>query len=265
MSTVTKMKPNVVRSCTIAVFFLAVVAQADPVAIINVRVFDGTKTIPKAAVVIDNGTITFVGTTPTIPENAKTIDGSGKTLLPGLIDSHAHAHSPLSLRSALVFGVTTELDMFCDLDSIANMRSEVKSAHGSELADLRSSGILVTAPHGHGTEYGVDIPTLQSPADPQSFVDARIAEGSDYIKIVYDDGSAYGFSTPTLDKATLQAVIRAAHARKKLAVVHIGTLRDARDAINVAPTVSLICSSTGRPMLTLPNSSPNIMRSSFQR
>ena len=34
------------------------------------------------------------------------------------------------------------------------------------------------------------IPTIASAADAQAFVDARIAEGSDYIKIVYDDGAA---------------------------------------------------------------------------
>jgi len=62
-------------------------------------------------------------------------------------------------------------------------------------------------------------------------VDARIAEGSDYIKIVYDDGKAYGISFPTLSPETLKAVIAAAHARKKLAVVHIGSLQGAREAV----------------------------------
>ena len=42
------------------------------------------------------------------------IDGTGKTLLPGLIDSHTHVW-PGSLESAIVFGVTTELDMFSDI------------------------------------------------------------------------------------------------------------------------------------------------------
>jgi len=64
-------------------------------------------------------------------------------------------------------------------------------------------------------------------------VDARVAEGSDYIKIVYDDGHAYGLKMPTLDRATMQAVVTATHARRKLAVVHIGDLASARDAIDV--------------------------------
>ena len=34
------------------------------------------------------------------------------TLLPGLIDCHVHAGDVRALGQALVFGVTTELDMF---------------------------------------------------------------------------------------------------------------------------------------------------------
>jgi hypothetical protein len=47
------------------------------------------------------------------------------------------------------------------------------------------------------------IPTLTSAADAQSFVDARLAEGSDYIKIIYDDGKAFGQPMPTLGKEEL--------------------------------------------------------------
>jgi len=111
------------------------------------------------------------------------------------------------------------------------MRDEQLHDQGQDRADLRSAGILVTAPKGHGTEYGVEIPTLSGPAEAQAFVDTRIAEGSDYIKIVYDDGSTYGFKTPTLSPETLKAVIAAAHKRDKLAVVHIGSLAQAREAI----------------------------------
>ena len=87
---------------------------------------------------------------------------------------------------------------------------------------------MATAPGGHGTEYGLEIPTLSSPSEAQAWVDARIAEGSDYIKIVIDDASAYGGHRPTLNQETLNALIDAAHKRGKLAVVHIGTQRDAR-------------------------------------
>jgi hypothetical protein len=99
------------------------------------------------------------------------------------------------------------------------------------MADLRSAGTLATAPGGHGTEYGFAIPTLSKPGEAKDWVNARIKEGSDYIKIVYDDCREYGFERPTLTKETMKAVIDDAHEQGKLAVVHIGTQQQARDAI----------------------------------
>jgi imidazolonepropionase-like amidohydrolase len=108
---------------------------------------------------------------------------------------------------------------------------------GKPGADLRTSGILATAPGGHGTEYGVPIPTLQKPEEAQAFVDARIADGADYIKIVLDDGSAFGFQRPTLSEATVRALVQAAHKRGKLATVHIATKSDARVAMEAGADV----------------------------
>jgi hypothetical protein len=131
-----------------------------------------------------------------------------------------------------MFGVTTELDMFTDAKAASAARAEQAAGKANARADIFSAGTLVTAPKGHGTEYGMPIPTIASPDSAQGFVAARIAEGSDFIKIVYDDGHAYGLSIPTLGKETMRAVIEAAHRRGKLAVVHIGDLAGARDAIN---------------------------------
>jgi hypothetical protein len=97
-------------------------------------------------------------------------------------------------------------------------------------ADVFSAGTLVTAPGGHGTEYPVKIPTLENGGDAQAFVDARIAEGSHFIKVVMEDG--FGDQHfHSLDRATVKAVIAAAHKRGKLAVVHISNLENARAAL----------------------------------
>ena len=128
--------------------------------------------------------------------------------------------------------MTTELDMFTDVKYMQQTKKEQAEGKDLDLADLRSAGTLATAPGGHGTEYGIPIPSLSSPSEAQAWVDARIAEGSDYIKIVIDDASAYGSHRPTLDQQTLKALIEAAHKRGKLVVVHIGTQRDARNAID---------------------------------
>jgi imidazolonepropionase-like amidohydrolase len=81
----------------------------------------------------------------------------------------------------------------------------------------------------------VPLPTLTEPEEAQDFVDARIAEGSDYIKIVYDNRSQKtGEPEPTLRKETMAALIEAAHRRGKRTVVHVVKLQDARDAIEMS-------------------------------
>lgn len=195
----------------------------------DARVFDGDQLLPTASVLVRDGRIAAVG--PGVAASAGTveIDGAGKTLLPGLIDAHGHVRGS-ALREQLVFGVTTVLDMATDADWAAAMRREQRAGQGLDRADLYSAGTLITAPHGHGTEYQ-DIPTISSPDQAQMVVDARIAEGSDYIKIVYDDGRTFGPPIPTIDRPTLKAVVDAAHARQRLALVHIGSVSGARDAL----------------------------------
>ncbi len=196
----------------------------------DVRVFDGERASTNRDVLVENGKIAHVGTKLTAPPGAKIVDGSGKTLLPGLIDAHTHAWGN-ALTTALAFGVTTELDMFGDVDTARVRRAEQRAGSATSRADLLSAGTLVTVKGGHGTEFGSPIPTLSSPDSARGFVDSRISEGSDYIKLVYDDGATYGTPWPTLTPAMMRATIAAAHARGKLTLVHIGSLAGAREAV----------------------------------
>lgn len=201
-------------------------------AITNVRVFDGARVIPRATVLISGTTIAAVGPALAVPPGAKVVDGTGDTLLPGLIDAHAHAY-PQALHEALEFGVTTELDMGCTdpRRDLVPARTADAAGGNADAADVRTAGWAATAPGGHGTEYGGDAPTLTTPAEAAAFVDARLAEGSDYIKIIDEHGYGIGRPIPSIDDATIAAVTAAAHRRGKLAVCHIGSAREARAAI----------------------------------
>lgn len=202
-----------------------------PFAVRNVRVFDGGMALDSQTVIVERGVIVAMGRSVQIPEDAELIEASGHTLLPGLIDAHAHAIFADDLRQALVFGVTTELDMFTSHEQAASIKRAQTEGGGLDMADLYSAGTLVTAPGGHGTEYGLPIPTIRGPEEAGAFVEARIAEGSDYIKIVYDDRGPAARPFPSIDRATLEAVIRAAHERDRLAVVHADRRRAAREAV----------------------------------
>ena len=198
----------------------------------DARVFDGERVHDKASVLVRDGRVVAIGAEIETPAGADVIDGAGKTLLPGLIDAHAHAFND-ALERALVFGVTTELDMFTAHEAAAAWRAEQRSASGAQArADIFSAGTLVTAPGGHGTEYGLVIPTISSPDEAQAFVDARLADGSDYIKIVFDDRGASTPMFPSITTETMKAVVAAAKARGKLAVVHVSTQSSALAAID---------------------------------
>lgn len=208
----------------------ACAAQQPAVAIRNVRLFDGTRVVPNATVVFRDGIIIAAGKKAVVPEDAQVIDGTGKTLLPGLVDAHTHVYGP-ALERALRFGVTTELDMFTAVGTLKQQKAEQASGNVAARADIFSAGTLVTVAGGHGTEY-FPIPTFTPGGDAQAFIDARIAEGSDYIKLVYEDGKPFGLVFPSLTEGDLRALIAAAHKRGKLGVVHISSLAGARVAID---------------------------------
>ena len=260
-------------------------------AVRDVRVFDGERTIQRTNVLVRDGRIQTVAADSTALAGASSItDGEGRTLLPGLIDSHVHiAHDVQSaLEQAIVIGVTTVLDLGSGGERVQRLK-RVAAEDAPGLADVRTAGIVATAPGGHPTQMdGPPIPTLASADEAGAFVDARIAEGADYIKIVYDDLSGIREPVPMLNRRTLDALIAAAHRRGKLAVVHVLSEQQAREAIDagadvlahmfmgpttsptfgsfasgrrvaVVPTLSVICGdSQAHSLLTDSNMSPFI-------
>ncbi|MGI8990168.1 MAG: amidohydrolase family protein [Bryobacteraceae bacterium] len=196
--------------------------------------FDGEEMLGIRDVLVASGKIAAIAPRIRPPSGTRVIDARGLTLSPGLFDSHAHIEDGgYYLRASALFGVTTVVDLGTagPGNTPREIHERVRNAPPGESADFLSAGIFVTVKGGHGTEFGRSIPTLDDPAEAQSFVDARIAEGSDLIKIIYED---FGGKMPRLPKASMEAVIASAHARGKLAVVHAGEgpgpIRDALDA-----------------------------------
>ncbi len=202
-------------------------AAASEFAITDVRLFDGNKLWPDADVIVRDGLIAEVGTSLDVPASLTVIEGRGKTLLPGLIDSHVHTWGE-ARRQMLRFGVTTALDMFTDPTLLPGFTSDRESLIASDQADIWSAGALVTAKGGHGTQFGMAIDTYDDVAQAAAIVKSRVEQGSDFIKLVVDDGHAYGdtIDLPTLDMQRARAVIAAAHTAQRMAIVHVAQVDD---------------------------------------
>lgn len=196
----------------------------------GVRVFDGRSVLVDQTVIVVDHRIQAVGRDLARPKDAVIVDGVGRTLMPGLIDAHVHTFSDASLETAARFGVTTVVDMFTSESFAAAKRDEQARSAARARADLISAGIMATAAGGHGTQYGMSIPTVEDPSAARDFVRARAVAGADFIKIVWDDGATFGLDLPTLDRSTVAALIEEAHRVGLLAVVHIASAERAAEA-----------------------------------
>lgn len=231
--------PKLLTACAMALTVFAAAAAQDPVpatatatsnsfAIRDVRVFDGENVIERANVVVRDGRIAAVGTDAAIPAGIHTLDGSGKTVLPGLIDAHTHNWGEAE-RDALRFGVTTELELMGARESLGGKHAHREAMAATEAADVFSSGAAVTVPGGHGTQFGMPVPELAAGGDVDAFVKARVDEGSDVIKLMVDDMYAFSenYRIPTLSDAQVREGIAASQRHGRLAIVHVSARDDA--------------------------------------
>jgi imidazolonepropionase-like amidohydrolase len=187
------------------------------------RIFDGQRPREATSVLLADGVITEIGDDPSA-QGAEVVDGCGATLVPGLIDCHVHADDLRAISQALVFGVTTELDMFSSPALAAERRS--LATRRDDVADIRSAVLAATAPASALRRLFPGLPAVTGPADAAAFVEARVADGADYLKVYLEDPAWHG--EPGLSAATVRALVAAAHSRGLLAIAHTDSAATAR-------------------------------------
>ena len=216
------------EAVTLDILSIQVISRDQSFAVRQVRVFDGDRLHTDMTVVVQEGVIQSLQADTATPPGIEVIDGTGRTLLPGLFDSHTHMEDN-ALTQALAFGVTTVLDMFTSPSWAAERREEQRQGAATGRADLLAAGLVVTAPGGHGTQYGIEVLPITTPEEAREAVEIRLASGSDYIKIIYQPVPCE--RCYSIDSATMHAVIAETHRRDRMAVVHVHTLEYGRTAI----------------------------------
>jgi imidazolonepropionase-like amidohydrolase len=135
-----------------------------PVAFTNVRAFvDGDHFAPAQTIVVDKGLITRVGPAAkfAVPAGAQIIDGKGKTLVPGLWDSHMHFADDASGPMLLSLGVTSVRDPG-NVNELTLARAE-RRAHGMLLTPHVYPSVLIDG-KGPNTAQVASVATSQEEA-----------------------------------------------------------------------------------------------------
>ena len=206
-------------------------------------------------VLLSGGRIHGIGASGTLKaaEGATVIDGTGATLLPGLVDMHGHLGNPpeaawtsrrpdpeRNMRSFLYCGVTTVLDPAAVTPRVFDHRARV--AAGTLLGPrIYTSGPMLTAPGGHPVAmldktvpwpfswYFISRTTRELATTDQAREAVRELAGlhADVIKLTVD---RIPNDVPRLDNDVIAAAAAEAKRAGIRAVAHIGSFEDAKDA-----------------------------------
>jgi imidazolonepropionase-like amidohydrolase len=191
-------------------------------AITNVRVFDGRQLGEPTTVVFEENLISGRAA----PDGADIIDGAGGTLLPGLIDTHAHVSEQSQLEALAWWGVTTVLDMGAPK---FDATMALKGRPG--LPMLKTAGRPASGPDSMFIKKMGFPPStaVSGPDDAARFIADRIADQSEYIKIMVEVPKFPG--AKPLSAATIAAVVAAAHEAGLTTVAHVVSADTLRTAI----------------------------------
>lgn len=214
------------------VFLIIFVAQLgckqnDPITynivIENVDLFNGHENLGVVNIAIQGDSIANISKGKLKGDSI--IDGSGRFIIPGLVNSHTHSWKLEDLQESYASGVLTMVNLHQVSESLDKRFKQYRDSLG--YAQLYSAGIAATVPYGHPTQYG-NIETINDSLTTEQFVKNRIKNGADLIKIIRDS-TAYppNFEiSPTLSYVQIENIINETHKNEKKAVVHIQHLND---------------------------------------
>ena len=168
---------------------MAASISAQTIAFTNVNVIpmDRERVLANQTVVIKNGLIAEIDDAKNVKlsKGAVRIEGTGKYLIPGLVDMHTHllsdsdeypdAIGPHELRVMVANGVTTVRFMIGTPELLA---LRTRSANG----ELEAPTIFVASPHLTGREQGNNF-VVNTPDEAREAVRKSKAAGYDFIKV----------------------------------------------------------------------------------
>jgi imidazolonepropionase-like amidohydrolase len=206
---------------------------------------NGGPAISGAAMVIDNGRITWIGSAARVkpPAGAEITDLTGKYVMPGIINLHGHVGNTVdmaqnakfytreniekNLRTYASYGVTTVLSLGTDQDLIFSVRDAQRGSRPT-YSRVYTAGQGFTMKGGvGGTPPGTY--NLVDGAEIAKDVDDQAAKKVDIIKVWVDDALGKRKKIPY---EMSKAIIDNAHRDHLRVAAHIFYLADAQQLVD---------------------------------
>ncbi|MEO7996896.1 MAG: amidohydrolase family protein, partial [Gemmatimonadaceae bacterium] len=203
---------------------VAIAARTKPiargsVALVGATLVDGTghAAVRNATIVINRGKIVAAGPSAgvKIPATARRIDVTGKTIVPGLWDSHAHLHQLEWTPVYLAAGVTTVRDMGNELPFITDLRQAIQSGRAAGPNIIAAGLVDGPGPNAFG-----------------AFSASTPEEGREIVRRYHDLGFEQMKLYSLLSPAVVGAICREAHKLGMTVTGHIPTSLSLQAAID---------------------------------
>ena len=230
LAVIHRLRSAMVMVFALSLMSLATARQPAQLVIANVRVFTGASVIDRATITVADGKILSIAATPPTPASV-TIDGTGKTALPGLIDVHVHMLLGITevdtqrfidnelkerLQTFLRYGVTTVKSAGDPTDLILGIREDLR--RGARVGPrLLVVGPSFTARGGHpasticrGDAWCRANRAAEVDSEEQARREVRrlAQRGVDAIKVVYSSGEPeFNSSFPQLRLEIVKAIV----------------------------------------------------------
>jgi len=206
----------------------AFVSVDEPViALVHARVIDGTGAPVRTnqTILIRNGAIEAIGNDAGVPADARVIDLSGKTVIPGLVMVHEHLYYPTGPVRAYLAESFTRLYLAGGVTSLRTAGNNFGYGDFNITRDINKGlkpgpWIDATAPYLDGPGAPPQVHELRDAADAESMVNFWADAGATSFKAYIN-----------ITRAELGAAINAAHKRGLKITGHLCsvTLREAAE------------------------------------
>ena len=215
----------------------------------NVTLIDGTGAEPQAGVDtrISQGRIIEIGPDLSASPGGESIDGSGKFVIPGLIDAHVHLDAPMIFqitpdekeqildhipKAFLYNGVTTVLNVSSKVDWIFEQRQAERE--GRLLSPrIYATGRSFTPEGGWGSRHGG---ALADAEDALARAQDYISRGTDGFKVIIEDGLGASGTYNRMSDEMMMAISRIAHENDVPIYTHAINLDEFHSAVAMSST-----------------------------